>query len=513
MHQFLPKQSVTDNSIDLEFNPKEGMRIPTSCRSPACFDMISRWRQNCRDNHKTCTSNSTKRMPTRVLDIGDQTSYATLSYCWGNSTEYAQPITTTGNLKYKEAVIYLTTLPPVFQDAIIIARKLGYKYLWVDSLCIIQDSTDDWNTEASKMQQYYKGSSANIVAAAAKNPAYGIFDSADRLREKILYSHMGCGLSQEFEYRRIFVEERAWTLQEELISPCSVIYTDTNIRWLCSEGLLSEACFPDGCCGAGYHDEAKKQLFAFPKYTRSEGDGDEVHDMYFAWWELSKQTDRLPAIAGLAKEFGDRIKTPTDLSNEVQYYCGLWKKDFVRGLCWNGGHGARIQQDKSEYVEGIPVPSWSWAALDPGRIGKDRFLFHRHIALCEWGLVVDDDRVLKNFEVRVEDGEGVDDYGACKLHQTVLVLQGVCGDFHTHCEPHYISSPWSEFDDYERKRFSCTLDEQSGRNDGYPEFRIQMERYTSMWPGGYDEYRRVGLVELPDYSALKGWKRNKVAII
>jgi hypothetical protein len=395
-------------------------------------------------------SNHTERMPTRVLDIGDQTSlrvlvtkgkkeqYATLSYCWGNPKEHKQPITTISNLEHREEVLYLTTLSPVFQDAIIITRQLGYRYLWIDSLCIIQDSRDDWVAEAPNMRQYYMGSSANIIAAAAKNPDYGIFDSADRLREEITYGCYYCGLNRNWRERRNFVQERAWTLQEELLSPRNVIYTDANIRWLCSALFLSEACLLDddfhGQCICGEHREAKKQLFAFPEYILSESDGDEVHDLFFAWWyeildgyvkrELSVETDRLPAIAGLAKEFGNRIKTPTDLSNEAQYYCGLWKEDFVRGLCWNG-HGARIQQHESECNEGDTPeylgPSWSWAALDPGKVGA-RFVFDRLIEDGEYDLMVNNDKAVKSFEIHVEGGEGIDDFGASRLKKNSFSL-------------------------------------------------------------------------------------------
>ncbi|KAH7308324.1 heterokaryon incompatibility protein-domain-containing protein [Rhexocercosporidium sp. MPI-PUGE-AT-0058] len=575
MDQFLPKQSVIDNSIEIKFGPKHGLKIPRSCRSPACFDMISQWRRNCRDNHKICSSDSEdpERMPTRVLDIGDQVTpprllvtkdeqepYATLSYCWGDPAEFKQPITTMSNLKHREEVLYLTTLPPVFQDAITITRKLGFRYLWIDSLCIIQDSTDDWNAEASEMQQCYKRSSANIIAAAAKNPTYGIFDSADCEREEIIYRvGVGRGFYREChtnEKYRNFVRKRAWAFQEELLSPWSVIYTDANIRWLCSQDFLSEACLPRGHCGGNNHREAKKQLFALPEYTRNKGDGDEVHDLFFTWWyqvlnnymerELSVITDRLPAIAGLAKEFGTRIKTPTDSLNERQYYWGLWKKDFVRGLCWNG-HGARIQQYKHGCSEGNPPeylgPSWSWATLDPGKIGG-RFLYDHLLEFFEFDLMADDDRALKNFEIHVEGGEGGDEYGVYKLEKAVLVLEGVCRDFHTYCEPRYIDSSLEEYREL-CKQLYCTLDEQSGRKEGYPELphppgtiylhlaRWRFRRPEEMHPDaveeisallleptgkknrGHIEYRRVGLVVFPpdDELAEEGWTRQKVTII
>ncbi|KAH6663407.1 heterokaryon incompatibility protein-domain-containing protein [Halenospora varia] len=198
-YQFLPLSPSIGSWDDENFNPKLGENIPRSSRSPACFEMISRWVKGCRDNHETCNRDRGRYslMPTRVLDIGDLSApprilitngeigeYATLSYCWGKGS---QSITTTHNLEQRQKVLHLTILPPVFQDAITVARKLGQKYLWIDSLCILQSSTHDWNVESMKMQQYYMGSSLNIIAAAAKNPTCGIFDSANLIRRAFNY--------------------------------------------------------------------------------------------------------------------------------------------------------------------------------------------------------------------------------------------------------------------------------------------------------------------------------------
>lgn len=65
--------------------------------------------------------------------------------------------------------IFLSDLPPLFQDAIIITRQLGLRYLWIDSLCIIQDSLRDWETEAAKMASIYQNSYVTISATDASN--------------------------------------------------------------------------------------------------------------------------------------------------------------------------------------------------------------------------------------------------------------------------------------------------------------------------------------------------------
>lgn len=107
---------------------------------------------------------SSGEIPERFLDIRNELAaprllvanntkapYATLSYRRGTSKDYKQPITTISNLKHRENALYLTALPPVFQDVVAIARELGYRYLWIDSLCILQDLRDDWEVDSLKM--------------------------------------------------------------------------------------------------------------------------------------------------------------------------------------------------------------------------------------------------------------------------------------------------------------------------------------------------------------------------
>jgi hypothetical protein len=91
-------------------------------------------------------------MPTRLLDVnrGDTEEitsdsishpYVALGHRWGKLKDVAR--TTTRNFSERTQVISLASLSPLFRDAVEITRLLGIKYIWIDSLCIVQDNVED----------------------------------------------------------------------------------------------------------------------------------------------------------------------------------------------------------------------------------------------------------------------------------------------------------------------------------------------------------------------------------
>jgi hypothetical protein len=99
--------------------------------------------------------------------------YATLTHCWGGSSVIARSLkaTLSGNLSH----IPCESLDKTFKDAIIITRKLGFQYLWIDSLCIVQDDDADWIRESTILGNIYANCAINIVAADAKDGSIGCF--------------------------------------------------------------------------------------------------------------------------------------------------------------------------------------------------------------------------------------------------------------------------------------------------------------------------------------------------
>lgn len=137
------------------------------------------WINSCITDHPLCLAPPLTLLPTRVLDLesptspsqlclvlgqGSTASYVALSHCWGGS----QPLKLTlSTLEEFQMNISLSTLPKTFLDAVSVTRSLGFRYLWIDSLCIIQDSKADWDSECAKMIDVYKNAAVTLAGPAA----------------------------------------------------------------------------------------------------------------------------------------------------------------------------------------------------------------------------------------------------------------------------------------------------------------------------------------------------------
>jgi hypothetical protein len=156
--------------------------------SPAAMSLAKHWLRTCVEGHDRCNRNRTSQYsPTRIIDVGGlkfghrprilhnvvlHEHYIALSHRWGVK---GLPITTRSNLTYRKEGFDLTELSQTMRDAIDIVLALGYRYVWIDALCIIQDSPDDWLCEASKMSSVFSGAVVTIAVADAEDHTQGIF--------------------------------------------------------------------------------------------------------------------------------------------------------------------------------------------------------------------------------------------------------------------------------------------------------------------------------------------------
>jgi hypothetical protein len=146
--------------------------------SSAAFSQARRWIENC-STHKECPSMVDCKLPTRVIDVGPDDSlgdcklvlsggmmgqYVALSYCWGPSQS---GVTTQGKANARIIQLDVQSLPRTVQDAIFVTRRIGFRYLWVDAICIIQDSPSDVTQELKGMHDVYLKASVTISAASA----------------------------------------------------------------------------------------------------------------------------------------------------------------------------------------------------------------------------------------------------------------------------------------------------------------------------------------------------------
>jgi hypothetical protein len=180
----------------------------------------------------------------------------TLSHCWGH-TRFETLLK--GNQTAFEERILFENLPKTFQDSILVAQRLFISYLWIDSLCIIQDSLEDWRAESALMGKVYSGSYCNISATAAADGADGLFfgeqvnglrivqltmyDDPRRSEAKLCSVHDSDFFTKSIDSAPL--NRRGWVLQERLLSRCNLHFGEKQVLWECCE-LNACELMPDG---------------------------------------------------------------------------------------------------------------------------------------------------------------------------------------------------------------------------------------------------------------------------
>jgi hypothetical protein len=384
------------------------------------MELASTWLATCLKDHAECRLTAidfTPFFPKRVIDVNPfdgsndvrlfthaaRTSeatavaqpYVTLSHCWG-----AHQIITTmiDSIERHHGRIEWQKLSKTFQDAIIATRSLGFKYIWIDSLCIVQDSVEDWETQSAVMGDIYRRSILTISAAKAKNGSEGCFVMRDgksirpvQLRpcfgEQIAVqrSRAGCRLQDPANGQRVWAAtinvnfasgplyDRAWVYQEQALARRSLIFGEECMYWECPALVASE----NEPMGSMHRFEGLQlPLLEFGKLLNSLTSGAAVTDqpgvdggsLRDFWYThvaaysgraLTRLTDRLPALSGLAFNISKAFDDST-------YAAGLWAADLPRGLLWTRGNNGLSGSGPAMRIRPPMLfvgPSWSWVSM------------------------------------------------------------------------------------------------------------------------------------------------------
>lgn len=339
-----------------------------------------RWFEDCKTAHAECKIKS-RFAPTRLLDVGSSEAskdlklidmrrfgirvdtnleYATLSHCWGRTKHIT---TATDTQKEREAGIAFSELNRTFQDAVLVTRALGIRYLWIDSLCIIQDSTLDWQKESSLMGSVYNGAVINIAADAAEDGDQGFLSK--RALSSFPYTLIGKGyhgtLFMKASKRKRWVEysgnlrRRAWVFQEYTLSACSIRYNLDGLVWECRCGYHydSEVLFEENDIRRAVRDLKKLPLQI--ESVSPSSPTSKISEIMALWRkivseyskkELTYETDVLPALSGLA--------SLVQAATGDQYLAGIWRSDLPQALRW--------VPDSPDWLPSTYLaPTWSWA--------------------------------------------------------------------------------------------------------------------------------------------------------
>ncbi|KAF4825353.1 Serine/threonine-protein kinase Nek7 [Colletotrichum tropicale] len=222
--------------------------------------LLKQWIRVCDGEHNHQFDSHTK-LPTRILDLGTAEKpllclrdgvglgvapYVALSHCWGTGNRF---ITLKSNLEEHKKHIGLDLLPETFKDAVRITRALSYRFLWIDSLCIVQDDLEDWENEAASMEQVF--SSANVTIAASSSPSSeeGFLsvkrDQTASVTVRTPSNGTGfiCKSIDTFhrDVESSVLNNRGWVFQERALSRRTIHFTSSQVYWECGSGIHCES--------------------------------------------------------------------------------------------------------------------------------------------------------------------------------------------------------------------------------------------------------------------------------
>lgn len=363
----------------------------------ACFEWARNHISKCEDSHVLCGKGRNVTLPTRLLHLepieregkegfrlalttGKLGTYACLSHCWGKDPMPAR--TLKSNLARHLDFIPYSSLPATFRDAVQIARQLGLEYLWIDSLCIIQDCEDDWEAEAARMAAVYGGALVTIAAVASKDFRGGCFSRNQRgdFHQRILRpsqqlsvvigvrDHSTVRDGQPDIGRDLPLLSRAWVYQERMLSRRLLYCTRHELQLLCRETKVCQ-CGGNSAIHAVeaskmYPTAKRKQEYAQHIVARMNPGQGRFQDLEAAlhWHkavseytklQLTCPGDKLPALAGCVRDISSSI------DNGGDYLAGLWRNTLARDLLWEIHPQANARRPPE-----WRAPSWSWASLD-----------------------------------------------------------------------------------------------------------------------------------------------------
>ncbi|KAK4098003.1 HET-domain-containing protein [Parathielavia hyrcaniae] len=366
------------------------LRPPVDPASDVVYDKARKWIKTCCSSHKQCRvtgQDGQSFLPTRVIDVGlddgdalklhvsaenEQAEYACLSYCWGGG----QFKSTCANLEDLTAEIPGASLSQTVADAAEVTRRLGLRYLWVDALCIVQDSDEDKAKHIYTMGAIYKNSTVTIAAATASAASHGFLRAPrEPLPTAVVNLPLPNGdigpvhltleeLTRQGPWRGKSyhpLDQRGWCLQEHLLSPRLLYFSHWNVEWHCQHGDVQfvyddlfgkvKSTTPNsfrlepGIFGAASLGDVAARTYHFGRtHIRLNLWRRIVED--YTGRGLTVPSDRLPALAGITREL--------EWAWQDECVFGVWKSLAASLLGW--------QATKRSTRSGM-APTWSWASV------------------------------------------------------------------------------------------------------------------------------------------------------
>jgi hypothetical protein len=331
--------------------------------------------------------------PKLIITNGREGRYFALSYVWGEPQEHT---TTSRNVEEYQRGIDISIMPQTIKDAVRLTHSLKCQFLWIDTLCILQDSRKDKAQEIAKMRRIYHDAYLVIVAASATKVSDGFLQprsgapaspqTGDVPLAFELPGGRGVGsfyfsltwkngpgpgvTGEEYDPSVEPVNTRGWCYQEYMLSSRALLFTSHTLQYHCQTTVadvgrscndlgVTELRLPDVVLG-----RSPPTTGATSPLPRSPLSAEEWEASREGWFSargnytrrsLTSPEDKLVAFAGIAELFHNAW-------DQTPYLAGLWEDTLLEDLLWHRQPGAdRVLLPRPARYR---APSWSWASVD-----------------------------------------------------------------------------------------------------------------------------------------------------
>lgn len=391
----LPVRRSANTVGTLEIHmPGRTFQIPASFASSASSSVpvIKAWLEKCNHSHRTCGGGVKQKLPARVIYIGEANKcrliepvgahidkYVALSYCWREDTS-GQGVhrlqLTRHSMQAMMQNIDQARMARTHREAVEVARLLGYQYIWIDALCIIQGdknegSKSDWALQAHRVPRIYRDADVTLMAGRSPDSRQGFVNLADWYTPprpvRMPYRQTSHGSASAIDIGSQKSEQwgpagtRAWCYQESFLSRRTVIFAQQQLIFRCQTGIHHE----DGRSGSYLglrmgtmkSNITKREIFEIWNDVVKEYSAKEMYDPF----------DRYAAFSGVAKEFQQALANVRG-GIKPRYLAGLWETtNMAYELTWRSSK-MDIPSGRMRGLFKRPAasraPSWSWMAVE-----------------------------------------------------------------------------------------------------------------------------------------------------
>jgi hypothetical protein len=414
----------------------------------------------------------------------------------------------------------MEAMPKTLRDVILVTRELGLRYIWIDALCIIQDSPQDWVEQAEKMAGIYQDAELTVSADGADGSDSGFL--ADRNLQAIRScNHARARMSIRPQIPPVFqiidlgnLSLRGWILQERIFSRRIIHWSHLEVGWECREMQASERN-PQGEVNTEWlgskirnmllptktMDLEPEAMYGMPGDTISvQGDVQDIkNEIYNSWYRLIEEysrrhltypdKDKLVAISSVTKSYHERHSQI--LGPEESYISGLWKGDLARGLSFEYGTGS-LQRER------VGLPPVSECNLEDPVSWKYRppsFSWTMGEGQATWTNLPELGKLIPEYDVEVLDVHTITTGGNHwgPVENCRIVLRGVvCSGEVMRAQPRSYS-PDEDMPSLELIRRESYI----RLNVNFTESGIPEQRWLMIHPvGETGEYRRIGIANI-----------------